>query len=196
MVAYLVGSITQGQRTKCGCDRCRRRRRGGSTMPMARVLPFWSPDSRRIGFMHPETGKLKSIAASGGRAEVIADVTQTRGAVWTPSNIILYAHATGPILQVPASGGPSDAITSVDEARGEVGHRFPSLLPDGDHFLYAALPGKDGKFDIYVGSLKDATHQQRTFVGAMDAAPVYAEPAISSTHARACCQPCRSTRAR
>jgi Tol biopolymer transport system component len=176
MVAYLVGSITQGQENEMWV-------RSLSSTTAQRLddangagLPFWSPDSRRIGFMHPETGKLKSIAASGGRADVIADVTQTRGAVWTPSNIILYAQPTGPIMQVPASGGPSTPITSVDEARGEVGHRFPSLLPDGDHFLYAALPGKEGKFDIYAGSLKDATHQQRTFIGAMDAAPVYAEP--------------------
>ncbi len=174
MVAYLVGSITQGQENEMWV-------RSLSSTTARRLddangagLPFWSPDSRRIGFMHPETGKLKSIAASGGRADVIADVTQTRGAVWTPSNIILYAQPTGPIMQVPASGGPSTPITSIDEARGEVGHRFPSLLPDGDHFLYAALPGKEGKFDIYVGSLKDATHQQRTFIGAMDAAPVYA----------------------
>jgi serine/threonine protein kinase/sugar lactone lactonase YvrE len=176
MVAYLVGSITQSGETEMWV-------RSLSSTTARRLdeaegagLPFWSPDSRRIGFMHPETGKLKTIAAAGGRADVIADVTQTRGAVWTPSNIILYARPTGAILQVPASGGPSTPITSVDETRGEVGHRFPSLLPDGDHFLYAALPGKDGKFDIYVGSLKDTTHQQRTFVGAMDAAPVYAEP--------------------
>ena len=176
MVAYLVGSITQGRENEMWV-------RSLSSTTARRLddangagLPFWSPDSRRIGFMHPETGKLKSIAASGGRADVIADVSQTRGAAWTPSNIVLYAQPTGPLMQVPASGGPSTPITSVDEARGEVGHRFPSLLPDGDHFLYAALPSKDGKFDIYVGSLKDATHQQRTFVGAMDAAPVYAEP--------------------
>ena len=176
MVAYLVGSITQSGENEMWV-------RSLSSMTARRLdeakgasLPFWSPDSRRIGFAHPETGKLKTIAAAGGRAEVIADVTQTRGAAWTPSNIILYARPTGPILQVPAGGGPSTPITSVDETRGEVGHRFPSLLPDGDHFLYAALPGKEGKFDIYVGSLKDTTHRQRTFVGAMDAAPVYAAP--------------------
>ena len=176
MVVYLVGSIRQSGENEMWV-------RSLSSMTARRLdeangagLPFWSPDSRRIGFMHPETGKLKTIAASGGRAEVVTDVAQTRGAAWTASNTILYANSSGPILQVPATGGPSTAITTVDESRGEVGHRFPALLPDGDHFLYAALPGKDGMFDIYVGSLKDTTHQQRTFVGAMDAAPIYAEP--------------------
>ena len=88
-------------------------------------LPFWSPDSRRIGFMHPETGKLKTIAASGGRAEVVTDVTQTRGAVWTASNTILYANADRPDLQVPATGGPSTAITSVDEIARRSGASLP-----------------------------------------------------------------------
>ena len=34
-------------------------------------LPFWSPDSRRIGFF--ADGKLKTIAVTGGRAEVLCD---------------------------------------------------------------------------------------------------------------------------
>ena len=100
MVAYLVGSITQSGENEMWV-------RSLSSTTARRLdeakgagLPFWSPDSRRIGFMHPETGKLKSIAASGGRAEVIADVTQTRGAVWTQSNTILYAPPAGPIMQV------------------------------------------------------------------------------------------------
>ena len=36
-------------------------------------LPFWKPDSSRIGFFHPVTHKLKSIPVGGGRADVIAD---------------------------------------------------------------------------------------------------------------------------
>jgi hypothetical protein len=41
------------------------------------------------------------------------------------------------------------------------------------HFLYAALPGKDGRFDIFAGSLEDAT---RTHIGSLEAAPVFADP--------------------
>src|SRR6185295_9987278 len=73
----------------------------------------------------------------------------------------------------PASGGTPTQVTTLDAARKQYGHRFPTLLPDGDHFLYAALPGHNGKFDIFSGSLsKDET----TLVGSMDAAPVYADP--------------------
>ena len=48
-----------------------------------------------------------------------------------------------------------------------------ALLPDGEHFLYSSLPGRNGQFDIYAGSLNDYS---RVLVGSMAASPVYAEP--------------------
>ena len=65
-------------------------------------------------------------------------------------------------------------MTTLDAARKESAHRFPIFLPDGEHFLFAALPGgRDGAFDIFAGSLKgNAT----TLVASMDSSPVYAEP--------------------
>lgn len=136
------------------------------------LMPFWSPDSRRIGFF--TAGKLKVIAASGGRAETLADAPGGRGATWSTSNVIVYApDAGGPLYRVHAAGGAATPVTAIDPARKEFGHRFPSFLPDGVHFLYAALPGKDGRFDIFVGSLDAAT---RTHVGSLEAAPVFADP--------------------
>ncbi len=135
-------------------------------------LPFWSPDSRRIGFFSSD--KLKTIAVSGGRAETLWDAPGGRGAFWTPSNVIVFApDATGPIYRIAASGGTPEPITKIDAAKREAGHRFPALLPDGDHFLYAVLPGKAGKFDIYASSLSGAAPK---FIAAMDSAPAYAEP--------------------
>ncbi len=61
--------------------------------------------------------------------------------------------------------------------RKEYGHRFPTFLPDGEHFLFAALPGKAGKFDIIAGSLADTS---RTMIGSMDSAPVYADPGLAA----------------
>ncbi|MGH9410121.1 MAG: protein kinase domain-containing protein, partial [Vicinamibacterales bacterium] len=139
------------------------------------TLPFWSPDSRRIGFFTNE--KLKTIAASGGRAEVLADLGSGgggRGAAWSRSNVIIYApDASGPLYRIPAAGGTPAQLTTLDASRHEYGHRFPTFLPDGDHFLYAALPGRNGKFDIFAGSL---SHSGRTLVGSIESAPVYAAP--------------------
>jgi len=133
-------------------------------------LPFWSPDSERIGFF--TNTKLKTIAASGGRAETLCDAPGGRGAAWSPQNVIVFApDAGGPLFRIAASGGTPVPVTTLDAERKEFGHRFPSFLPDGEHFLYASLLGKGGKFDIFVGSIKDPS---RTLIGSLEASPVYA----------------------
>ncbi|HEX5473585.1 MAG TPA: protein kinase [Vicinamibacterales bacterium] len=172
MVAFVVGTIARSdtQIWVRSLDSMTARRLddtdGGS-------LPFWSPDSRRLGFF--TTSKLKTIALSGGRAQMLADVVGGgRGATWSPSGVIVYAReAGGPLYRVPATGGTPVQTSSLDATRHEYGHRFPSFLPDGDHFTYASLPGRDGKFDIFVGSLSSTT---RTLIGQMESAPVYADP--------------------
>jgi Tol biopolymer transport system component len=135
-------------------------------------MPFWSPDSRRIGFF--TTGKLKTIAAAGGRSEALCDAPSARGGAWTVRNTILFTPAaTGPLFQVAATGGTPAAITTLDAARKEFSHRFPSLLPDGRHFIYAALPAHDGQVDIFAGSLDGGAPRR---IGAMETAPVFGAP--------------------
>ena len=135
-------------------------------------LPFWSPDSRRIGFF--TSTKLKVVAASGGRAEILCETANGRGATWSSSNVIVFApNWSGPLQRIAGTGGTPEPVTKLDEGRKQYGHRFPTFLPDGDHFLYAALPGRDGKFDIFVGSLSGGS---TTLVGSMEGAPVYAPP--------------------
>jgi hypothetical protein len=64
-------------------------------------------------------------------------------------------------------------VTELDAARRETAHRFPCFLPDGEHFLFAALPkGADG-FPIYVGSLSSRTVK---LVMTADCAVIHAEP--------------------
>jgi Tol biopolymer transport system component len=172
MVAFLVGSVVKSETQLWirSLDTIEARRLEGADGPQ---LPFWSPDSRHIGFFSV-SGKLKTIAVSGGRAETLCDAPNGRGAVWTPSNEIIFApDAGGPLFRISANGGTPAPATKLDAGRKEYGHRFPTILPDGEHFLYASLPGKNGQFDIFAGSLKN---DSRTFVGSMEAAPIYADP--------------------
>ncbi len=136
------------------------------------VLPFWSPDSRNIAFF---TGtKLKRIAAAGGEVEDLCDVKRARGGTWNRQGVIVYAPLSdGPLYRIPASGGDARQITTLDSTRHEAGHRFPRFLPDGQHYLYTALPPRDGKFDIYVQSL-DSPGQERLISAGSGAH--YAEP--------------------
>jgi serine/threonine protein kinase/Tol biopolymer transport system component len=136
------------------------------------ILPFWSPDSQRIGFF--TTDKLKTVAASGGRAQELCDAPEGRGGTWNADNVIVFAaDAGGPLYRIAATGGTPVPVTSLDVARKEYGHRFPTFLPDGRHFLYTALPGKEGRYDIFVGSIDT---DARTHLGSLESSPVYAAP--------------------
>lgn len=108
------------------------------------TYPFWSPDSRYIGFF--ADGKLKKIEASGGAAQSLCEATEGRGGTWGPNGDIVFAPGiyTG-IYQVPATGGTPVQLTSLSNSGDS--DRFPSFLPDGKHVLYLYLTGS-GKRDL------------------------------------------------
>jgi serine/threonine protein kinase/Tol biopolymer transport system component len=99
------------------------------------TYPFWSPDSRFIGFF--AGGKLKKIDSSGGPPFTICDASDGRGGTWNRDGDILLTPAVNTTLfRVSASGGPLTAITTLDPSKNETTHRWPYFLPDGRHFLY------------------------------------------------------------
>jgi Tol biopolymer transport system component len=172
MVAFIAGGLSQSESELWvrSLDSMTARRLDDAA---GANLAFWSPDSRRLGFF-TIGGKLKTIAASGGRAETLCDAPAGRGGTWSPSNVIVFApNPGGPLFKINAAGGTPEPATELDASKGEYGHRMPTFLPDGVHFLYAALPGREGKFDIYAGSLHD---RSRTLVGSFEGAPEYADP--------------------
>jgi Tol biopolymer transport system component len=169
MVAFQVGSVTRAQSELWvrSLESMQARRLEG--IAVANLI-FWAPDSRSIAFFAND--KLETISIAGGRPNVVCDAPAGRGGVWTATNEIIFApDASGPLFRVPASGGTATPLTALTGK--EYGHRAPHILPDGEHFLYAVLPGKDGKFEIVAGSLKD---KSRVSIGFMDAMPVYADP--------------------
>ena len=98
--------------------------------------PFWSPDSRSIGFF--SNSMLRRVDVAGGPAVTLAEVHGERGATWDADGTILFAPDYGKsgLRRVSAQGGPVTAVTHVDSARGEDSHRWPFLLPDGRHVLF------------------------------------------------------------
>jgi Tol biopolymer transport system component/DNA-binding winged helix-turn-helix (wHTH) protein len=105
------------------------------------VFPFWSPDSRAIGFF--ADGKLKTIRISGGPPKVLADAPFGTGGSWNRRNEIVFAPGAGGtgLLRVSSDGGSPVAATVRDPKTGEDAHRWPFFLPDGRHFLYTAVTG-------------------------------------------------------
>ena len=97
--------------------------------------PFWSPDSRHIGFF--SEGKLKRVDVTGGVPVTVCDAEVGKGGTWREDGTILFAPSyTTAIHRVSAAGGSSVAVTRLDSTQNESSHRFPRFLPDGEHFLY------------------------------------------------------------
>jgi serine/threonine protein kinase len=120
-------------------------------------FPFWSPDSRFLGFF--AAGKLKKIEASGGPAQTLCDAPFGYGGTWNRNGVILFVPSDGDsIRRVADSGGAASPVTRVDDSKGETSHNWPLFLPDGRHFLYLgflgrASPGQRELFGVYLGSL-------------------------------------------
>jgi serine/threonine protein kinase/Tol biopolymer transport system component len=118
------------------------------------IFPFWSPDSRSLGFF--AQSKLKTIELDGGSAQVIADALLARGGAWGPGNVILFAPIpTSPLMRVSAGGGAPTPVTKIDDSL-HTSHRWPFFLPDGKHFLYLAIhhdASKSANNTVYYASL-------------------------------------------
>ncbi len=119
--------------------------------------PFWSPDSRFIGFYTHR--KLKKIAVSGGAAIEICDVSgDPRGGTWNRDGVVLFEpHWREGLHRVSSEGGVPEPVTRIDEKRRETTHRWPFFLPDGRHYLYLAgshvAEDTSGENAIYLGEL-------------------------------------------
>ena len=110
------------------------------------LMPFWSPDSRFIGFV--ARGKVKKIDATGGPPLILAEHTGggNAGATWNRDGVILLSGPSlgNPIRRVSALGGAPSPVTTLNADAGETVHDFPFFLPDGRHFLYLAVGSKTG----------------------------------------------------
>jgi dipeptidyl aminopeptidase/acylaminoacyl peptidase len=118
------------------------------------LLPFWSPDSKFVGFW--AEAKLKRIRRWGGVPEVIYGVPEIAQGAWGPDGTLLFARAVNtPIFRVSPAGGGAAPATSL--LPGEVSHMWVQFLPDGKHFIYLArttLTSGDPGAKIFAQSLE------------------------------------------
>jgi serine/threonine protein kinase/Tol biopolymer transport system component len=116
-------------------------------------FPFWSSDSKSIGFFADQ--QLKRLDLAGGPPMDLGPATDARGGTWAGDVILYSPYIYEAIYRVPASGGKPVPVTTLDRPRHTT-HRWPYFLPDGKHFLYfAANHGnvKESTSGIYAGSI-------------------------------------------
>jgi Tol biopolymer transport system component len=119
--------------------------------------PFWSPNSKHIGFF--AGNKLKKIDVNGGGPIDICDAVmapRNGGGSWNQEGVILFTSAEGRLQKVSSEGGTPIAVTELQET--DASHRWPWFLPDGQHFLFlASVKTGDARGDtqgrLHLGSL-------------------------------------------
>jgi Tol biopolymer transport system component len=140
-------------------------------------MPFWSPDSRWIGFLTP--GKVKKIEASGGVPEALADFGTNYVGTWGggANDVILVSRSrflgSGPLLRLSAAGGALVDVPGTD------GGRWPHFLPDGQRFLYVVgttAPPED--LELWIGSLNPA--EKPRAIGRAGQRPTYSSGHVLS----------------
>ena len=125
-------------------------------------LPFWSPDSRSVGFAADD--QLKRVDIESGVVRVLASGGALGGA-WNRDGTILFDRNPGPgLFRVSAEGGePREVTRGTPEANDQWS---PQFLPDHRHYLFYATGTAPG---IYGGDLQ-TSESPRLIVDAQSAA--------------------------
>jgi Tol biopolymer transport system component len=132
--------------------------------------PFWSPDSRSLGFF--AAGKMMRVAVAGGAPQTICDTPTGPWvlATWGANDTILFTGSEKPgVYRVGANGGTPVAVL---EPESPTSYHWPSFLPDGRHFLFYALY-LNKQPEVRVGSL-DSSESKIVLQGYSRA--MYADP--------------------
>jgi Tol biopolymer transport system component len=133
-------------------------------------FPFWSPDSRSIGFF--ARGKLIKVQLNGGPPVPLCDAPSGRGGTWNDDNMIVFTPTPNAGLQKVASAGGAP-VPLTTPGNGENGHRWPWFLPDNRHFVYVAPAAGTGlpTGTLWIASLDSG---ERTSLGTASSNAMYA----------------------
>jgi Tol biopolymer transport system component len=119
------------------------------------TYPFWSPNSRQVGFF--ARSKLKSVDPSSSAVQIICDAPGVGGGTWNDHGTIVFvenrsSQSSVRLMKVSAAGGrPEPATKMIPSAASPL---WPSFLPDGDHFMYFLVANSPQlQKGIYLGSL-------------------------------------------
>jgi eukaryotic-like serine/threonine-protein kinase len=117
------------------------------------MQPFWSPDSKSMGFV--ANNSLQRVDIHVGKPAVVAELSPggwLAGAIgsWVNADTIILARDRQ-LSRVPAAGGTLVPVVVPDETRGESLIDLPSVLSH-DRFLYHVSKSDRVTSEVRVGS--------------------------------------------
>ncbi len=132
------------------------------------TYPFWSPDSKSVGFF--ADGKLKRLDLVDDIVRVLADAPAGRGGSWGSKGTIVFApSAAGGLSIVSDTGGPTKII--LDPRTMDEAYRLPQMLPDGERFLFFSENSEGSGVHVF-----DSVTKQSRLVKATSAEAFFVEP--------------------
>jgi dipeptidyl aminopeptidase/acylaminoacyl peptidase len=119
-------------------------------MHITSATPFWSPDSKTIGFT--AEGTIRSIPAGGGPVFVICKIPlsgQAMGLAWRTDGTIVFSVWRDSLYKVAAAGGTPEVYVAFDPAT-EVDVHSVSALPDNRVVVSIHLKTADPSYRVEV----------------------------------------------
>ena len=110
--------------------------------------PFWSPDSRSLGFF--ANGRLARIDVDSGELRVLAEAPYLGGLAGTWGRDTIVWKSVGGFRAVAAEGGPSRLLWPNPDGYNPV---VPGFLPDGRQFVFTQLDNRGGGNQVCVGAV-------------------------------------------
>jgi DNA-binding winged helix-turn-helix (wHTH) protein len=109
--------------------------------------PFWSPDSKFVGYASGAT--LKKVSAQGGPSSTICEIPAMGyfAGTWGTEGAIVYATVAG-MFEVPTQGGEPRLLAKPDPEQAEQNLLFPQFFPDGQTLLFGVDKTGDGGQEI------------------------------------------------
>jgi Tol biopolymer transport system component len=110
--------------------------------------PFWSPDGKFIAYFKSQS--LWIIPSAGGESRPLCAAWNPSGGSWAPDGTIIFAADLGrAIYRVSVQTGERQELRT--QGTNGFDLQWPSVLPNGDGFIYSGRRTADGPRGIFVG---------------------------------------------
>jgi serine/threonine-protein kinase len=113
--------------------------------------PFFSPDSRHVGFLVGGT-KLRTVSLDGGPVMTLSDTVNSTGGDWGPDGYLYFEVDSG-VARIRETGGPTEIVYNALK-RNEVGAEWPVLLPGARGIVFRTRRVNQSATDFQIVGMK------------------------------------------
>ncbi|MDQ3138232.1 MAG: protein kinase [Gemmatimonadota bacterium] len=115
--------------------------------------PFFSPDSRQIGFLKNGT-TLRTVSLAGGPVLTLTDSANSTGGDWGPDGYVYFEVDSG-IARIRSSGGPIEPVYNFSSKKRKlVGAEWPVVLPGARGLLFRIREANQATGDFEIVAMK------------------------------------------